>query len=513
MDKLTITSIPSSFVSKDLKLIDDGGSGEAKLFIGSIKNEIEYNDFFRFLEKDNYTYKFDKENLMLYLMQTKIEYVYQNINKYKSIDLDFWEEKYLEVSNMEEKDFYFKLLKYTDSSRYYIRSDDYIFKKTFRNIALPKITNLEIEKNTTTFEFTLRIYVNYEYFPKLEDQKNNMNSEIIYDTNLERIKYEKNRIVFGAPGTGKSYVLEEDRKKLLYGTTGTYERVTFHPDYSYANFVGTYKPVMEEYIDNNGIKKNQIAYKYVPGPFMRIYVDALKSSLNGETQPHVLIIEEINRAKVAAVFGDIFQLLDRNDKGYSEYEINIGEDVRKYLSEELCLDINKINTIRIPNNMFIWATMNSADQGVFPMDTAFKRRWSFKYLDINHNEELISIDIDIFNEKLNWNTLRKAINNKLSKEFKVNEDKLMGPFFISNNILKKDITDNDIEISDLFINTFKNKVLMYLYEDAARQYRHKFFDSRYCDTSRYSSICNSFDIHGLKIFGEDLIRNYDSVGV
>lgn len=127
---------------------------------------------------------------------------------------------------------------------------------------------------------------------------------------------EYNRIVFGAPGTGKSYRLKKDIQKLL-NLGGDFERVTFHPDYSYANFVGTYKPTM------NG---NDISYKYVPGPFMRVY----KEALNNPKEPHVLVIEEINRANVAAVFGDIFQLLDRDENGLSEYPIEASEDIKQY---------------------------------------------------------------------------------------------------------------------------------------------------------------------------------------
>ena len=249
----------------------------------------------------------------------------------------------------------------------------------------------------------------------------------IYNTDIDA-DYERNRIVFGAPGTGKSFELKNDCHKLMMDTAGTYERVTFHPDYSYSQFVGTYKPVMD-------MDEKSIRYDFVPGPFMRIYVDALKSGRTEAPQPHLLLIEEINRAKVAAVFGDVFQLLDRDDDGVSEYEIQASEDVRKYLASKLGGSPDNYRKIKIPNNMFIWATMNSADQGVFPMDTAFKRRWNFEYLGINENEEKIAaignIKLARTDEVINWNTLRKAINAKMSSdEFRINEDKLIGPFFL-----------------------------------------------------------------------------------
>ena len=326
--------------------------------------------------------------------------------------------------------------------------------------------------------------------------------KLIYNTNID-VDYERNRIVFGAPGTGKSFGLKDDCDKLMEDTVGTYERVTFHPDYSYSQFVGTYKPVM----DSDG---RSIRYDFVPGPFMRVYVDALKSGRTEAPQPHLLLIEEINRAKVAAVFGDVFQLLDRDDDGVSEYEIQASEDIRRYLASQLGGDADNYKKIRIPNNMFIWATMNSADQGVFPMDTAFKRRWNFEYLGINENEEEIAsignIKLAGSEDVINWNTLRKAINAKLSSDdFRINEDKLMGPFFLSKKIIKSD-ADGMIEDTEKFIKAFKSKVIMYLYEDAVKQRKHNFFDG--CDSSKYSSVCDAFDKKGMGIFGDTFKELY-----
>lgn len=314
---------------------------------------------------------------------------------------------------------------------------------------------------------------------------------------------ERNRIVFGAPGTGKSFELKEDCENLLRGTNGSYERVTFHPDYSYSQFVGTYKPVMGA--------DEKIRYEFVPGPFMRVYVDALKSGRTEKPQPHLLLIEEINRAKVAAVFGDVFQLLDRDDDEVSEYEIQASEDIRKYLAKQLGGTPDNYQKIRIPNNMFIWATMNSADQGVFPMDTAFKRRWNFKYLGINKNEEKISgkgkIMLAGSEEPVEWNALRKAINEKMSSDqFNINEDKLMGPFFLSKKILESDENGMIIDTKK-FMDAFKSKVIMYLYEDAVKQGKHRFFDG--CDSSKYSSVCDAFDKIGVGIFGASFKQKFD----
>lgn len=326
--------------------------------------------------------------------------------------------------------------------------------------------------------------------------------EIVYNTKYQS-KHEKNRIVFGAPGTGKSFGLKEDCQQMLVGTEGTFERVTFHPDYSYSQFVGTYKPVMDE--DGEKIK-----YDFVPGPFMRIYVEALKSGRTQNPQPHILLIEEINRAKVASVFGDVFQLLDRDDNGVSEYEIQTSQDIRRYLSKELEGTTEYYKKIRIPNNMFIWSTMNSADQGVFPMDTAFKRRWNFEYIGINDNENQISgigkVDLADSQEMTEWNLLRRAINDKMSSsEFKINEDKLMGPFFLSKKVIVSDEVGMIIE-SEKFKEAFKSKVIMYLYEDAIKQGKHRFFDG--CDAGKYSSVCDAFDEIGMGIFGANFKEVY-----
>lgn len=318
--------------------------------------------------------------------------------------------------------------------------------------------------------------------------------EPVYNTDLS-VKYERNRIVFGAPGTGKSFRLKNDCEELMEKTSGTYERVTFHPDYSYSQFVGTYKPVMGE--DNNSIR-----YDFVAGPFMRVYVDAIKSGRTESPKAHLLLIEEINRAKVAAVFGDVFQLLDRDSDGVSEYEIQASEDIRRYLAKELGGLPDNYNKIKLPNNMFIWATMNSADQGVFPMDTAFKRRWNFEYLGINESEkDIIGVGKIVLpgeTDAVEWNSVRRAINDRMASEYRINEDKLMGPFFLAKKVIASDENGMIID-TEKFMDAFKSKVIMYLYEDAVKQRKHDFFNG--CDSSKYSSVCEAFEEKGMAIFG------------
>nr|WP_314987706.1 AAA family ATPase [uncultured Stomatobaculum sp.] len=424
--------------------------------------------------------------------------------------------------------------------------------------------------------------------PETEDECRNDTGGLVYYTGLKS-KYPRNRILFGAPGTGKSFTVNRESKDLIgEDNESDYERVTFHPDYSYANFVGTYKPVMvvhknnaddpdidyvvsilndkgksaqEKYdvlferfkdedltrlpvllglytdeifktkkqdgsdaIGDNSVERNHgkairkyvqlltgqettsdIAYEYVPGPFMRMYVKALRSARSDNPKPYLLIIEEINRANVAAVFGDIFQLLDRGDDEVSEYPIEASEDIKTYLAKELGGKPEDYSKIRIPDNMFIWATMNSADQGVFPMDTAFKRRWDFTYLGIDDSDEKIRGKYvylaDDKSLRVEWNKLRKAINHFLAKE-KINEDKQLGPYFIAKSIVVP--SDGDEIDRDQFIRVFKNKVIMYLFEDAAKQKRAKLFEGCFQDSTRYSEICREFEAKGIGIFHHDI---------
>ena len=328
-------------------------------------------------------------------------------------------------------------------------------------------------------------------------------TEVCYTTGYIS-EFSRNRILFGAPGTGKSFTLNRD-KDILLADGGEYERVTFHPDYSYANFVGTYKPVPCK--DSDG--KDAITYSYVPGPFMRTYVKALQNSRTDDVKPFLIVIEEINRANVAAVFGDVFQLLDRGNDDVSEYPIQASEDIKKYLADKLDGNPDDYDEIRIPDNMFIWATMNSADQGVFPMDTAFKRRWDFTYLGIDDSEAKIVGKKVILGQGdyrcvVEWNALRKAINNELLT-YKVNEDKLMGPYFIS----KKNLPEGEIIDPNTFIPIFKNKVIMYLFDDAAKQKRITLFGG--CDEkakNQYSKICREFDTKGVYIFCEAISSQF-----
>lgn len=398
------------------------------------------------------------------------------------------------------------------------------------------VTILTYLINYIKTEFPLPTTNNYKYFYDRYSYENfckfyGISSRVALEIpNIEYVSgynpptnFERNRIVFGAPGTGKSFLLNED-KKVLLSDDKDYERVTFHPDYTYSQFVGTYKPVTK----HNG----DIMYTFVPGPFMRIIAKAIKNIVDAtdiktgnvdvtKVKPFLLIIEEINRAKASAVFGDIFQLLDRSEKHVSEYDIHPSEEIKEYLMNVVGGKKTDFDTIRIPDNLFIWSTMNNADQGVFPLDTAFKRRWSFKYIGINAEEEdkkTKKSNVPGFftlpnTKKIEWNALRKAINDLLSSDdVKVNEDKLLGPFFINTNkYLKAGSTD---ELVDDFYEIVESKVLMYLFEDAAKTKRGKVFANTAAVT-RFSSLCNLFEDRDISIFKdidgtkfEDKYNNY-----
>ena len=408
--------------------------------------------------------------------------------------IDDYIKSYFSIKNIDDKDVI--LNKIIEVAKGYKIEDINIVKKLEEDLIYKIDDNLkaEILKSMSPNTKEEKPYIPLDYTPCKDKIKS------------------YNRIIFGAPGTGKSFELKheaeftkkdgslypdttkkEDRIDLAFPENNV-ERVTFHPDYSYGQFVGRYKPVS----DDDG----RIRYEYVPGPFMRTLVKALEGGKNGESaEKFLLIVEEINRAKVAAVFGDMFQLLDRTDTGDSVYEIQASEDVRRYLARELGGTKDNYASIKLPNNMYIWATMNSADQGVFPMDTAFKRRWEFTYLGINENEDEVKKTIKTLpvlhngNEGIEWNILRRSINTMLLKECKVNEDKLLGPFFISGDVFKNPSDKN------AFFGAFNSKVLMYLFEDAGKMHQKKLFAGIDQSELTFSKVCEDFKACGTAIFG------------
>ena len=312
-------------------------------------------------------------------------------------------------------------------------------------------------------------------------------------------------IYYGAPGTGKSFTIDDktDDENSV--------RTTFHPDSDYASFVGAYKPTMEyddiHYVNSDGVVRytnpdknregrvhpgteKKIVYKYVPQAFLKAYVAAW-SNLN---TPYFLIIEEINRGNCAQIFGDLFQLLDRNNAGSSSYAIHADEDITQFLSGDdkgfaslsdeqkdairafvLHKDNGKTQAIGqaildgklmlLPPNLYIWATMNTSDQSLFPIDSAFKRRWNWKYMPIEYRpldkktQQPIDWKFKIGDNLYSWGQFLSIINPEIYT-LTESSDKQMGYFFAK--------VDNATGI--ISEDVFLNKVLFYLWTDVFKDF-------------------------------------------
>ena len=331
----------------------------------------------------------------------------------------------------------------------------------------------------------------YQYSNALKTYMRFLCAKEIFSNEAKKVKLPSNltlqQIYYGAPGTGKSKTI----KDLTFGESVI--RTTFHPDSDYASFVGTYKPITEEVtlrdcygkkvIDeetNEVVKEERIAYKFIPQAFLEAYVEAWKKL--GSSKKQYLIIEEINRGNCAQIFGDLFQLLDRNEYGFSDYPIVADKDMQKYLEKEfagweitnkdeinqLYGEANMVNLIMkgerlvLPSNLYIWATMNTSDQSLFPIDSAFKRRWDWKYVPIREGRDKEN------NAPLNWyiNTGDKQYKwwsfiskvNELIGSLTNSEDKKLGYFFCKAK-------DGEID-ADLFVS----KVIFYLWNDVFKDY-------------------------------------------
>lgn len=267
-----------------------------------------------------------------------------------------------------------------------------------------------------------------------------------------RIDGGKNIILYGVPGSGKSYTLQRD----YCNDNSVVEKIVFHPDYSYSDFVGQIMPS----VDDSGI----VSYKFNPGPFTNI----LKKAYHNPQIKHVLVIDEINRGNAPAIFGEIFQLLDRlkHDKdgfkkGSSEYAIN-NMDIANIVHSD------KNASIRIPSNLWIIATMNTSDQNVFTLDTAFQRRFSMQLIENSFE----NVDDDFKNMKIldtdiTWQKFCTTINEKIAQNnegLSSMEDKRFGVYFVNIDDLKSK-------------ENFAHKVIKYLWDDAFKFDRNIIFDT------------------------------------
>lgn len=337
----------------------------------------------------------------------------------------------------------------------------------------------------------------------------------------------RNLLIFGAPGTGKSYWIKRTIEQMEAVQS---QRVTFYDDYSYDRFVGAYMPDMSRGVNkiSGTIGQNsagsdieltsegdRIVYRFTPGPFMTMAVDAWIDKWLGREKRFVLVIEEINRANAASVFGDIFQLLDRDEDGESEYGIKLSPAILGWMQEyartrvkmypgdeeDLADACDKIgdyverlcSDFRIPSNMYLWATMNSADQGVYPLDSAFKRRWSFMYRSADESAGATRKIKTYWRDssggisvcEILWDALKEKINVVMDRNG-IEEDRFVGPWYFKDEEYKEierftDKVENrkdDDNVWDL-PNPICEKLFHYLRQDVFRHDPSAIFNDEY----------------------------------
>lgn len=355
----------------------------------------------------------------------------------------------------------------------YIRKEG---NKDLRNYFIEFKTRGKSQGRTFTMYIWNYIKNNHGVYPNIqikEERHENFvfeESEDFKTTEIQSIdnRIGKNVIIYGVPGSGKSYYIKNNILKNC--ERGRYERIIFHPEYSYYDFVG------QRYPNENG------GLIFVPGPFTRI----LEKALIDEENHYYLIIEELNRGNAEAIFGDIFHLLDRKH-GNSDYTVS-AQEISDYMINNEKTDENirrKIKNklkegIYIPENISIYATVNNADQNVFNMDTAFGRRWGYKIRFCNPKDSDIDESAQIYlngyikGTKVKWNDFRTKINNQILNNAEIiynAEDKRMGLFYIDDECLTFEITE-DVEARE----KFASKILKYLWADVFKDCRSKLFD-------------------------------------
>ena len=368
-------------------------------------------------------------------------------------------------------------------------------KFTIRNYLAGGYSDLHIKKDA---DGTFKVWVTNAIQP-VDDGKEK-GFEELKDISISNTSQSRQIIYYGAPGTGKSHAIN------TLTSTKSVIRTTFHPDSDYSTFVGAYKPTTEEQeryndsgvpvIYHDGVHKGEpikdkvIVYDFVEQAFLKAYEEAWKKFFANPEAPEdeFLVIEEINRGNCAQIFGDLFQLLDRNQYGYSEYPITADNDISKHLknvfaeAELKLVDHDIINQmynrgdgdvaqkvlngdiLLLPKNLYIWATMNTSDQSLFPIDSAFKRRWDWKYQPITKGMDADGHDLnwrlEIDDEhQYDWWSVICNINSKIIGKLTKSEDKKLGYFFCKAN--SKGVIDKDI---------FVEKVLFYLWNEILKDY-------------------------------------------
>lgn len=334
----------------------------------------------------------------------------------------------------------------------------------FSRISTPKGFYIAAIRIDYIYEY-MRLFDNRPYSgTDIPDQNEN---DITADNKLA-----DNFLLYGVPGCGKSHKVEEEYESKIT-TEKNKIRVVFHPDYTYSDFVGQLLPVLKEVKNAQGITEEKLQYEFVPGPFTKI----IKTAYEEPNQQCLLIIEELNRGNAPAIFGEIFQLLDRKDNGESKYGI-YNADIAKYayggLPENQGIAINVIanKSIKLPPNLTIVATMNTSDQNVFTMDTAFQRRWQMKHIPNRFTGESLDektinhVAKHLPNSEISWGVFAQTVNKKMHTAnlgFGGTEDKSLGVYFA---------TDNDLDDAE----RFAEKVLKYLWDDAFKLGRKELFN-------------------------------------
>ncbi len=285
---------------------------------------------------------------------------------------------------------------------------------------------------------------------------------------IQRASGGKNVILYGVPGAGKSHTIGEQ----YCNDESRMERLVFHPDYTYSDFVGQILP---------NVSEGNVSYEFTPGPFTRL----LKKAYDNPEQEYYLIVEEINRGNAPAIFGEVFQLLDRLDSGESEYGISNADIARIVYGDET-------GKVRIPSNMSIIGTMNTSDQNVFTLDTAFQRRWSMRMIE-NDLSKVGFADMPILDTHVTWRRFNTVMNDIiLKKNVRVtsSEDKRLGAFFVRESDLRYDdrekrdtTTPDERRRATMQNNKFPEKILKYLWDDAFKFSREDIFE-----TSQYISL-------------------------
>lgn len=291
-----------------------------------------------------------------------------------------------------------------------------------------------------------------------------------------------NKIFYGCPGVGKSYEIDKKYNKNIF-------RTTFHPEYTYYDFVGSIRPQ----IDYN-LNPPTTNYMFLPGDFTK----ALKFAIDNPNEVVNFVIEELNRADTSAVFGDIFQLLDRDDLGYSKYYItneNIARVIYEYsntqaIEEWLGIDIKK-HQVKLPNNLNIIASMNTSDQNINALDSAFTRRWDQEYIPIDFTKLTKSIIISGLN--VDWSKFVECVNERILDSGMINaEDKQLGPFFAKESTITNE-------------RLFSNKILVYLWKDVFKVNKSIIFNTD--NVKGINSLVTSYSEDPLSVFNDDFKKD------